>query len=74
MTTRTTKPSAWLTTLTVAVFVAGASTARLPAEEVDFLSDPIAGIGLEHQQQWGDFGFDTAAARTGLRWMYRVSS
>ena len=67
MAARTTKPSALLTTWTavVVVCVAGASIPRVLAEEVDFLSDRNAGIGLEHQQQWGDFGFDTAAARTG---------
>ena len=39
--------------------------ARLPADEVVFLSDQTAGIRLQHQQQWGDFGFDKAAAATG---------
>lgn len=32
---------------------------------VDFVSDPNAGIAMQHSQQWGDFGLDTAAARKG---------
>ena len=35
------------------------------AEDEDFLSDPNTGIPVRHSQQWGDFGFDTAAARSG---------
>jgi len=35
------------------------------AEHVEYLSDRPAGVVLRHEQQWGDFGFDTAAARTG---------
>ncbi|MCY2993959.1 MAG: NPCBM/NEW2 domain-containing protein [Planctomycetota bacterium] len=37
----------------------------LRAEGVDFVSDPSTGICLTHQQAWGDFGLDTAAARPG---------
>ena len=35
------------------------------AEEVVRLGDRDAGIRLEHRQQWGDFGLNTAAARSG---------
>lgn len=35
------------------------------AEETLELSDPSSGIAFTHQQQWGDFGIDRAAARTG---------
>lgn len=31
----------------------------------EFLSDSASGIPLKHQQQWGDFGLDTAAAPPG---------
>lgn len=31
----------------------------------EFLSDATTGVHLKHQQQWGDFGLDTAAAPTG---------
>ena len=31
----------------------------------EFLSDERAGVFLKHQQQWGDFGLDTAAAKPG---------
>lgn len=30
-----------------------------------YLSDPDAGITLTHRQDWGDFGWNTAAARAG---------
>ncbi len=48
-----------------ALFVLLASAPYLPAQDADFVSDPNAGVSLEHQQQWGDFGFNTAAARSG---------
>ena len=48
-----------------ALFLVVASVANVPAGDVDFVSDRNAGITLQHSQQWGDFGFDTAAARTG---------
>ncbi|NUQ62295.1 MAG: NPCBM/NEW2 domain-containing protein [Pirellulales bacterium] len=35
------------------------------AADVVFLSDSSGGIRLRHSQDWGDFGLDTAAARTG---------
>lgn len=38
---------------------------RLQAESAEFLSDATAGISMRHQQQWGDFGLNTAAARPG---------
>ena len=47
------------------LFLAVASYASVPAADVDFVSDRNAGITLQHSQQWGDFGIDTAAARTG---------
>lgn len=31
----------------------------------DFLNDTTAGVLLEHQQQWGEFGLDRAAAKPG---------
>lgn len=34
-------------------------------QHVVYLSDPEAGITLTHRQDWGDFGWNTAAARTG---------
>lgn len=34
-------------------------------QSADFLSDSAAGVSLKHQQQWGDFGLDTAAAKPG---------
>ncbi|HPA16605.1 MAG TPA: NPCBM/NEW2 domain-containing protein [Verrucomicrobiae bacterium] len=37
----------------------------LRAADIDFLSDRAAGVSFTHQQQWGDFGLDTAAARPG---------
>jgi len=40
-------------------------TPHLAAQELDYLSDPNAGIALTHSQAWGDFGRDTAAARPG---------
>ena len=52
-------PAAW------ALLVAFALAPHLPAQDVDFVSDPSAGISFEHQQQWGDFGLNTAAARRG---------
>ena len=33
----------------------------------EFLSDASVGISLKHQQQWGDFGLDTAAAKPGAK-------
>ena len=51
--------SAW------ALLIAIASVPCLAAQGVDFVSDPSAGISLQHEQQWGDFGFNTAAARPG---------
>lgn len=67
MTTQTTKHSTWLTTLAVMVVVsvATASMPALVAQEADFLGDRNVGIAMQHQQQWGDFGFDIATARTG---------
>ena len=67
MTEQPTKHSTWFTTLAIIVVmsVATASMPFLVAQEADFLSDRNAGIALQHQQQWGNFGFDTAAARTG---------
>jgi hypothetical protein len=38
---------------------------HLAAQDLDYLSDPDAGIALTHSQAWGDFGRDTAAARPG---------
>jgi hypothetical protein len=35
------------------------------AQNVEYLSDPDAGIMLTHTQSWGDFGWNTAAARSG---------
>jgi hypothetical protein len=35
------------------------------APEHAYLGDQPAGIRLEHRQQWGDFGFNRAAARSG---------
>jgi hypothetical protein len=48
-----------------ALAVATAWGADATEENAAYLSDRAAGIQLEHQQAWGDFGFDTAAARTG---------
>ena len=31
----------------------------------DFVSDAAAGLSLTHRQDWGDFGLNTAAARSG---------
>ena len=42
-----------------------AAAGQTPTQGEDFLSDPAAGFSMTHQQQWGDFGFDTAAAATG---------
>ena len=47
------------------LFFAITSVHCLPAADPEYLSDPGAGIPLEHSQQWGDFGLDTAAAQTG---------
>jgi hypothetical protein len=55
----------WILFALGALFLAVGSTAKVSAGDVDFISDRSAGITLEHSQQWGDFGFDTAAARTG---------
>jgi len=49
----------------VLIVAAAASVPNVPAEDVVYVSDRNAGITLQHSQQWGDFGFDTAAARTG---------
>ena len=45
----------------------GASLALpcLRAEQAEFLSDHPASPWLRHQQEWGEFGRDTAAARPG---------
>jgi len=48
-----------LVTFTLMPFVATV------ARSDEFLSDPTNGIPLTHQQQWGDFGLDTAAAPSG---------
>jgi hypothetical protein len=34
-------------------------------QNVEYLSDPDSGIRMTHTQSWGDFGLDTAAARSG---------
>jgi len=48
-----------------ALAIALASAASAPADEAEFLSDAGGGFTLGHTQQWGDFGLNTAAARTG---------
>jgi hypothetical protein len=52
-------------TAMVLAWLAAAIAPRLAAEEVDFLGAPHAGIHIEHNQQWGDFGVNVATARTG---------
>ncbi len=37
------------------------------AQSAEFLSDKTVGISFKHQQQWGDFGVDTAAAVPGTK-------
>ncbi len=37
----------------------------LAGQPLVYLSDPDAGVALTHRQDWGDFGWNTAAARTG---------
>jgi hypothetical protein len=39
--------------------------APILADDACFLSDPLLQPRLRHQQQWGDFGIDTAAAAAG---------
>ena len=51
----------------VATALASAASPAAADVDADFLSDPAAGISLEHSQQWGDFGFDTAAAAPAAR-------
>lgn len=53
-----------LSALAALMFVASAAT-LLKAQEFDYLSDRHSGIVLQIQQDWGDFGYDVAAARTG---------
>jgi hypothetical protein len=48
-----------------AICTALAAAPSLPAEEAEYVSDRNAGISLQHSQQWGDFGFNTATARAG---------
>lgn len=49
----------------LALAIATAWGAAAAEENAAYLSDRAAGIHLEHQQAWGDFGFDTAAAPKG---------
>jgi hypothetical protein len=53
--------------MSIVLSIATASIPSLAADEVVFVSDFSAGVRLQHQQQWGDFGIDRAAARTGGR-------
>ncbi len=45
--------------------LAAVSAGNARADEADCLSNAGGGFALRHSQQWGDFGLDTAAARTG---------
>lgn len=38
-----------------------------PTGNISYLGDPSSGLALSHQQQWGDFGLNTAAARPGTK-------
>ena len=42
-----------------------ASASRVPAQEAAYLGDKGAGVVMRHSQQWGDFGVNRAAAKTG---------
>ena len=41
------------------------SASRAPAQEAAYLGDKGAGVVMSHSQQWGDFGLNRAAAKTG---------
>lgn len=43
------------------------SEGNTPAGNVEFLGGPSSGVAIKHQQQWGDFGLNTAAARPGTK-------
>ena len=43
------------------------STSRVPAQDAAYLGDKAAGVVFSHGQQWGDFGLNTAAAKTGTK-------
>ena len=35
------------------------------AQDADYISDRAVEVSLTHRQDWGDFGLNTAAARSG---------
>lgn len=57
---------AWKRSLFAGVLaVVGATAGLAKANDTLYLSDPSSGLAITHQQQWGDFGVDRAAARAG---------
>ena len=60
-----TAPSPMVSRLFFSLLLAGGLCREVRAESFEYLSDTNTGIALRHQQQWGDFGFNTATARRG---------
>lgn len=57
---------AWTARLwAAAILLLLAHTGTIPAQDAIFLGDDPSMIQLRHQQQWGDFGRNTAAAAVG---------
>jgi hypothetical protein len=52
-------------TISLLVTALALSGSAAAADHEHFLSDATTGISLTHDQQWGDFGLDTAAAAKG---------
>ena len=44
-----------------------ASGKEIPAQEAAYLGDEAGGVTIKHEQQWGDFGLNTAAAVPGTK-------
>jgi hypothetical protein len=51
-----------IASLCLAWHVTGSSVS---AQDVDYISDRAVEVSLTHRQDWGDFGLNTAAARSG---------
>ncbi|NQT11346.1 MAG: NPCBM/NEW2 domain-containing protein, partial [Planctomycetes bacterium] len=55
----------WKSLAIAALVLSPVTSGQIPARAADFLGDKTAGISMSHEQQWGDFGLNVAAAATG---------
>ena len=60
-------PWRFITPAVFAICLLIVSARHVPAQQAAYLGDEAAGVVFSHSQQWGDFGLNTAAAKTGTK-------